>query len=231
MWRYYLLHLEYFVDAYQVAPVGECSELTQKNAERFLNDGGHIHEIKTEMDLDFPDQGLIIDGLFNGIKGDVQDPYAYVIKAANQSGLTIIAIDIPSGLNGETGIASSSTINATETAYLGLPKSGFFLNDPWGPVWAIYAMWTFGLPQEYVEELEADLLLVTPDMIVPHMPKMKRSRNKYDAGVTYGLAGSPAVCRERLCYHRLPVLRGGAGLVKLLHPKGMELELGAVPVN
>ena len=75
-----------------------------------------------------------------GFKGDVQDPYAYVIKAANQSGLTIIAIDPPSGLNGETGIASSSTINATETAYLLPPKSRFFLKMMGGTAWAIYAM-------------------------------------------------------------------------------------------
>lgn len=226
----HLLHLEYPVQAFQVTPLAEASELTRKSAERFVNEGGKLIEVSKEEELAFPDQGLILDGLFGtGFRGEVKEPFSWVIQAANDSGLLIIAIDIPSGLNGETGVASETTIRATETAYLGLPKSGFFLNDGWDCVGYLRYV-DFGLSQEYIEEVEADFVLLTPDLLIPMLPKIKRSRHKYEAGLAIGLAGSPGMPGAALLAS-LACLRGGAGLVKLLHPEGTETELGAQPME
>ena len=226
----HLLHLEYHVQAFQVPSLEECSEMTQKNAERFLNEGGRIVEVNTVEDLDFPEQGLILDGLFGtGFNGEVKEPYLSVIQAANESGLMIIAIDIPSGLNGETGIVSPVAINATETAYLGLPKTGFFLNEGWDHVGSLHYI-DFGLPQEYIEEIEADLILLTPEILIPMLPKIKRTRHKYEAGLAVGLAGSPGMPGAALLASTA-CLRGGAGIVKLLHPAALLHELGSVPLE
>lgn len=227
----HLLHLEYRVEAFQIPPLGLCSDLCQKSAERFLKEGGKIYEVgEVEEDLRLPDQGLIIDGLFGtGFKGEVREPYDSVIRMANESGLMIISVDIPSGLNGQTGLASEETINATETAYLGLPKTGFFLNQGWDKVGYLRYV-DFGLPYEFIEEVEADLILLSPDVVVPFLPRIRRSRHKYEAGLVVGLAGSKGMPGAALL-SSLAALRGGAGIVKLLYPKGMEAELGATPLE
>lgn len=227
----HLLHLEYSVQVFQIHTLSECTDLTRKNAARFLNDGGRIHEVKNvEEELSLPEQGLILDGLFGtGFHGEIQEPYTSVIQAANESGLMIIAVDIPSGLNGETGVASVPTINATETAYLGLPKSGFFLNDGWDKVGYLRYV-DFGLPSEYIDEVEADLILLTPDLLIPLLPKIVRTRNKYERGLVAGLAGSRGMPGAALLAS-LAGLRGGAGIVKLLYPLGMEAELGSNPLE
>ena len=96
----HLLHLEYEVFSVQVEPIAECSPLCRQNYERFMNEGGRLAETL----LEFPTSGIIVDGLFGtGFHGPVEEPYAAMIALANHSELPIISIDIPSGLNGETG--------------------------------------------------------------------------------------------------------------------------------
>lgn len=226
----HLLHLEYTVHAFQVPPLEECNDLTRKNAERFMEEGGHIHEVGNGEEINFPDQGLILDGLFGtGFVGEVKEPYLSVIQAANDAGLMIISIDIPSGLNGETGQVTSEAIYATETAYLGLPKSGFFLNEGWDHVGFLHYI-DFGLPQEYIEEIEPDFILLTPDILIPMLPKVKRTRHKYEAGLAVGFAGSPGMPGAALL-SSTACLRSGAGIVKLLHPSSIQQEIGSFPLE
>ena len=47
---------------------------------------------------------------------------AWVIVRANESGLPLLSIDIPSGLNGNTGVVERTSIQADTTIFLGLPN-------------------------------------------------------------------------------------------------------------
>lgn len=189
-----------------------------------MDEGGRLAETL----LEFPSSGIIVDGLFGtGFHGVADEPYAAIIALANHSELPIIAIDIPSGLNGETGIAEGEAIVATETAFLGLPKTGFFLNDGWNHVGKLRYI-DFGLPQQYIEECNTNFLMLSHDLLKPIMPTIKRNRNKYEAGYVVGLAGSPSMPGAAML-SSLASLRGGAGIVKLLHPAGMEAELSTSP--
>ncbi|MEI8124951.1 MAG: NAD(P)H-hydrate dehydratase [Parachlamydiaceae bacterium] len=219
-----LLHLDYEVFAVQVHPIEECSILCRQNYERFMNEGGNQADFLTE----FPSAGIIIDGLFGtGFRGKVEEPYNALIALANSSGLPIIAIDIPSGLNGETGLVEGEAIIATETAFLGLPKTGFFLNDAWNFVGKLRYI-NFGLPDESIENVEPDLILLSEDILKPLMPTIRRNRHKYEAGLVVGLAGSPGMPGAAMLASTA-ALRGGAGIVRLLHPDGIQAELSASP--
>jgi ADP-dependent NAD(P)H-hydrate dehydratase / NAD(P)H-hydrate epimerase len=216
----HLLHLDYEVFALQVAPIAESSPLCKQNYNRFMTEGGRSSEALIE----FPFNGIIVDGLFGtGFHGKVEEPYAAIIELANNSNLPIIAIDIPSGLNGETGQVEGVAIIATETAFLGLPKTGFFLNDGWNHVGKLRYV-DFGLPQEYIEDIEADLIMLSQDMLKPLFPPIKRNRHKYEAGHVIGLAGSPGMPGAAILA-TTAAYRGGAGIVRLLHPDGMQAEL------
>lgn len=220
----HLMHLEYEVYAVQVAPIAECTPLCRQNYERFMNEGGRLAETLQE----FPTSGIIVDGLFGtGFHGPVEEPYAAIIALANHSELPIIAIDIPSGLNGETGLTDGEAIIATETAFLGLPKTGFFLNDGWNHVGKLRYV-DYGLPKQYIDECSTNFLMLSHDLLKPLMPTMKRNRHKYEAGYVVGLAGSPTMPGAAML-SSLAALRGGAGIVKLLHPVGMDAELSTSP--
>jgi hydroxyethylthiazole kinase-like uncharacterized protein yjeF len=224
----HLLQLGYDVFAFQLTPVQNCSSLCQQNHYRFLAEGGYVREVDSIEDVAFPMHGLIIDGIFGtGFRGEVKDLFAAVIAAANLSGLPIIAVDIPSGLNGDTGEANGEVIIATETAFLGLPKTGFFLNDGWNHVGVLRYV-DYGLPQQYIEQTTADFLMITQEMVNAYIPPIKRNRHKYERGYVVGLAGSPGMPGAAIL-SSWAALCGGAGIVRLLHPDGMQNELAASP--
>ncbi|MBA2727291.1 MAG: NAD(P)H-hydrate epimerase, partial [Parachlamydiaceae bacterium] len=123
-----LLALEYQVTAYQLFPINTCSHLCQQHHNHFLLDGGKIVEVQSIRDIALPEDGIIVDGIFGtGFHGTVDEPIAAIIDLINQSNLPIIAVDIPSGLNGNTGEVNGKAVIATETAFLGLPKIGFMM--------------------------------------------------------------------------------------------------------
>lgn len=220
----HLLHLDYEVYAIQIHPIDDCSPLCKQNYQHFLTEGGHIADITHP----FPRNGIIIDGLFGtGFHGEVKEPYASLIRRANASTLPIIAVDIPSGLNGETGQITQDVIVATETAYLCLPKSGFFLQQGWNHVGKLRYV-DFGLPKSYIDNCTTDMVMSTVDLIKPLLPKIIRNRHKYEAGFVVGLAGSPGMPGASMLASTA-ALRGGAGIVKLLHPDNMQVELAATP--
>jgi ADP-dependent NAD(P)H-hydrate dehydratase / NAD(P)H-hydrate epimerase len=220
----YLLDQGYPVTAIQHEELYRCSPLCQENGRRFLDKKGKL----VNQLVSFGSGGVIIDGLFGtGFKGQVREPYASLIEAANRSGLPILAIDIPSGLDGSSGQIEGSVIHATETIFLGLPKTGFFLENGWNVVGNLRGV-DFGLPADLIEQAAADFHLNTQDQIARLLPPIKRNRHKYQAGYVLGLAGSPTMPGAALL-STLAALRGGSGMVRLLYPHGMEAVLSSSP--
>lgn len=62
------------------------------------------------------DETVIVDALLGiGLHGDVREPYREVIDHINQSGLPIVAIDVPSGLSSDTGDVLGTSVKADLT--------------------------------------------------------------------------------------------------------------------
>jgi NAD(P)H-hydrate epimerase len=70
--------------------------------------------------------GLIIDALLGtGLSGEVTGLYRDVIDVINETGCPVLAVDIPSGLDGTTGKPLGAAIVANTTVTLQLPKKAF----------------------------------------------------------------------------------------------------------
>jgi NAD(P)H-hydrate epimerase len=68
---------------------------------------------------------LIVDALLGiGVRGTVREPIASLIDGMNRSGKPIVSADIPSGLDGDTGLPQGRAVRATVTVAFGLPKQG-----------------------------------------------------------------------------------------------------------
>lgn len=82
----------------------------------------------------FAESELIVDALIGySLRGAPAEPLASLIRMANASDRPILALDLPSGLDGDTGLPSDPTIRAAETLTLALPKRGLLnpLARPW----------------------------------------------------------------------------------------------------
>ena len=103
------------------------------NLDIFQAMGGYIRgldgaagEVLRELAPTFQGADLIIDGLLGtGTQGEIREPYAAVIKAVNATGRPVIAIDIPSGLDCDTGRPLGPTIRAAKTVTMAAMKTGF----------------------------------------------------------------------------------------------------------
>lgn len=218
----YLLSMEYEVTALQIVPIDQTSPLCKKNHHRFAVEGGIVWDGSEPIEqLFLQHEGLIIDGLFGtGFKGTVQEPFASIIDLANRSGRPILSIDIPSGLNGTNGTVEGEVVLATETCYLGLPKRGFFIGEGWDCLGKLRHV-DFGLPKEYTDKAKGDMSMLTADFLRPLLPKVRRSRHKYQAGYVVALAGSKSMAGAgHLCGKA--ALHSGAGIVRLFYQKGKE---------
>ena len=76
------------------------------------------------------DFGLIVDGLFGiGLTRPIEGAPAHWIDEANRSGTRILALDVPSGLNADTGVAYRPTIRAQATVTFIALKPGLLTAD------------------------------------------------------------------------------------------------------
>lgn len=75
---------------------------------------------------EFTTASWLVDALLGtGFQGTVREPWATVIEAMNDSGTPIFSVDLPSGLDCDTGTTSGACIRATQTATFVARKIGF----------------------------------------------------------------------------------------------------------
>lgn len=68
---------------------------------------------------------VIVDALLGiGMRGAVREPVASLIERINRSGKPVVSADIPSGLDGDTGLPQGMAVKAAVTVTFGLPKQG-----------------------------------------------------------------------------------------------------------
>jgi NAD(P)H-hydrate epimerase len=102
------------------------------NLRILLNMGLDVKEICTDDEVtqaltQFSKYTLIVDALFGtGLTGAVREPIKSLIEGVNTLNVPIVAVDIPSGLDCNTGAILGTAIKATKTVTLCCAKVGFF---------------------------------------------------------------------------------------------------------
>lgn len=212
------------------SPKREVSKLCRLQSQRFFNAGGLLVEFNPAKKAPFEDAAILIDGLLGtGFHGALSVELKHLIAQANGSKLPIISVDIPSGINGSTGEVAEEVIQATETVFLGLPKSGCFLPEAWQFVGKIH-IHNFGLKESTIQQGNEDYILMTDNLIAPLLPPISRIRHKYQAGYVVGIGGSLGMPGAPTMAS-FASLRVGAGIMRLFYPHEMGHELLNLPVE
>lgn len=160
---------------------------------------------------------LIVDALLGtGLSAPVAGPYRDAIRAINASGRPVTAVDLPSGLNADTGAVMGEAVRATLTVTFGLPKLGLYLGEGINLAGAVETA-DIGIPDSYVEALEGTVSLLTRDLAQRVLPPRSPASHKG----TYGHAGIVAGSVGKTGAAALAAkaaLRTGTGLVTVATP-------------
>lgn len=224
----HMLQMGYKVKALQLSPIEQCTPLCQENHRRFIESGGAVSFIDHIDEIELPESGFIVDAILGtGFHGRVEGLFAQVIELANRSRLPIFALDIPSGVSGDSGVGEGPAIEAVATLYLALPKKGFFLGRAWECVGHLVGV-DFGIEERFLDEAPAEFEMAIEREICHLLPRVARTRDKYSAGAITALAGSASMPGAAILAS-FSALRAGAGLVRLLFPKEAEISFSAAP--
>lgn len=216
------------VTAYQFFPLKECSDLCKLHAAKFTKAGGKINFVKSIQDVEFEDDCVILDGLFgSGFKGKVEGLVGEGILKVNHCQNPVIAIDISSGVPGDTGVVEGPAIIADMTICLGTVKIGHLYNQGFEYTGELHRV-DFGISQHYIDAIEPFGYLINPAVIKYNYPRHKRTANKYEVGKV-GIVGGSRDMPGAPILSAKGALRSGAGMVHLFHPPGLGAEFSQLP--
>jgi NAD(P)H-hydrate epimerase len=172
---------------------------------------------------------LVVDGLLGtGLKGAPRGPIADAIAAIRAGGSPVLALDVPSGLQSDTGQLPGVWVRATVTATFGLAKPGLYLY-PGAESAGTIRIVDISLPVPALERWRPATRLLSPELartMVPSRPSWGHKGTFGQVAVlggSTGMAGAPVLAG-------LGALRAGAGLVTVVLPSPLDLAVvGAAP--
>ncbi len=146
-----------------------------------------------KLDEWLPSATTVIDALFGtGKSRPLDDTVAQVLDRVSKAkkrhpGLHIIALDLPSGLNADSGAVDPACLYADNTITLGFPKPGLF-NLPGAERAGRITVANIGIPSYLAEQLTSEI--ITNDWVKSVLPKRPLVANKGSFGRVLVVAGS-----------------------------------------
>jgi hydroxyethylthiazole kinase-like uncharacterized protein yjeF len=183
----------------------------------------------TDLDNILSTCDAVIDAIFGTgkvrpLEGAIKDTLLRVRKAkGSRPDIKIVAVDLPSGVDSDTGAADPSCLAADLTITLGHPKIGLF-SFPGRDLVGELEVADIGIPPKLGKNIQTEL--VTDDFVHEMLPKRPRNAHK-------GTFGRVLVCAGSLNYIGAAYLacegamRVGAGLVTLATARSLQPILAA----
>lgn len=207
-----------------LARKGELSTDAAHNLRAFLKLKGKMSEISVS-NLDLLSQrisknGLIVDAILGtGVKNEVRGLFADAITLINVSGLPIVAVDIPSGLDTDSGKPLVVAVQAEMTVALGFLKVGEVIHPGLNYVGELVIA-DIGIADEAVAEVAPKTELLDREMIRWLVPRREADTHKGTYGHVLVVAGSRGKTGAAILACRA-AMRAGAGLVTLAAPRSL----------
>lgn len=154
----------------------------------------------------------IVDAVFGiGLSRNMQGEYKEVIEQINQSDAFVWAVDIPSGINGDTGAVMGTAVRADETVTFAFAKVGHYLYPGVSFCGNLHVK-DIGI---YMEPEEKEEYLYCPQVSdLQLLPERKKDGNKGTFGKILIAAGSRNMAGAAYLSARAALLTG-AGMVKI----------------
>ncbi len=163
---------------------------------------------------------VVVDALLGtGLSGEVRGLAAEVIQAMNEAGPPVLAVDIPSGLEADTGAVLGVAVRAVATVTMGLPKLGLYLYPGMDFAGEI-SVADIGFPDDLVAESPFAATLTEAEWVGQLLPRRVRSAHKGDLGRVLLIAGSVGMTGAATLAAEA-ALRAGTGLAYVGVPESL----------
>ena len=163
---------------------------------------------------------LIVDAMLGtGTKNAVRGLFAEAITMINASGLPVVAVDIPSGLDTDRGTPLGVAVRAQATVALGYPKLGEVIYPGVDYVGELVIA-DIGIAAEAVLEVAPKTELLDRQTIQRLVPRREPDTHKGTYGHVLVMAGSRGKTGAAILACRA-AMRTGAGLVTLASPRSL----------
>ncbi len=166
--------------------------------------------------IDFNHYHLIIDALFGiGLSRNLDGRLALLVETVNKSEAPVLAMDIPTGINADTGEIMGTAIRAEATVTFGIPKRGNLLYPGFD-----YGGELYHSEISFPPEVTGDDSITLSVNIPPNLPKRNPAGHKGSFGKLLIIGGS-ANYRGAPALAAGAALKSGAGYVRLAVPEGL----------
>jgi ADP-dependent NAD(P)H-hydrate dehydratase / NAD(P)H-hydrate epimerase len=165
-----------------------------------------------ELDDELQRADLVVDALLGtGFSGEVREREAALIRAINDSAAPVLAVDVPSGVDGTTGVVEGDAVWADVTVCAHAAKVGCAVSPGRERAGAVFVV-DIGIPPE--ADVEPSLVRTDADALRGVIPRTAEPAHKYSAGALLVVAGSRSTTGAPLMTVR-GAQRTGCGIVFL----------------
>ena len=228
-----LLDREIDVSVFLVGQLADMSGDARANLETYGRLGGTVVEIADEQTWELHVSelstcDLIVDGLFGtGLRGPLRGMLDTVVADLNGTGLPIVSVDLPSGLDADVPEVAGPAIDATLTVTLAALKIPLAL-PPAERLAGDVVIADIGIPGSVIERIDgARTYLLTPEDLAPLVVPRPVETHKGDVGRVTIVAGAPGTTGAAHLAG-LAALRSGAGLVTVATPASCRATVAAM---
>jgi NAD(P)H-hydrate epimerase len=220
----------YFKDRGAIATVVLFSPIEQHTGDSktmltaWLRTGGDVLFADDTLEKKCSENRLIVDALLGtGLSHPVGDDFEKAILLINKTrspNITVVSVDIPSGISANTGERMGAAVEADYTFTMGLPKRGLFLREglQCRGSWDIVDI---GFPKALVEQANINVSLIGPADLKGVFSPRPLGAHKGTFGHLLIIAGSRGK-KGAVVMSALSALRSGAGLVTTALPYSID---------
>jgi hydroxyethylthiazole kinase-like uncharacterized protein yjeF len=198
------------------------------NADMLLKAGIPVEEVE-DKDLLVPaleSCDVVVDAIFGtGLDSAPKGLFADVIELINRTGCFVVSVDIPSGVNADTGQAYEPAVISDLTVTMALPKYGHVL-FPGRGLCGDVEVCDIGIPEHLLAE-GADTFFTDEDHVFDILADRPEQGHKGTFGTALIIAGARGFSGA-VCLAGMAAVRSGCGLVKLACPEAVT---GTVEAN
>jgi yjeF C-terminal region, hydroxyethylthiazole kinase-related/yjeF N-terminal region len=163
---------------------------------------------------------IVVDAIYGtGLRGAMPSVIEEYIEVINQTKAWIVAVDIPSGVEADTGKVYRMAVRADLTVTFGLPKLGHFLGR--GPEFCGQVIVdAISIPPGYLQDEQISNFILTDQAMRAIIPKRHLQNHKGTHGKGILAAGSLGMSGAAILAGR-SAIRTGIGLLQILTPRGV----------
>lgn len=199
---------------------GQLKGDARRNYEIYTRLGGEVLPLEKAQQKHLDSGDLLVDAILGtGVQGPLKSPLNRVVRKVNLSNRPVVAIDLPTGMNADSGEVYGDCVRATVTVTMAHIKRGLLFYPGKAHAGRVVVA-DIGIPTTRAHEQGLRCFQVTAEFVHSLLPERPGNTYKNKCGNVFLLAGSAGLTGAAALSSEA-VLRSGAGMSMLGIPESL----------